>query len=588
MKNQKQTRSQAGLKNNRKKTIKKSETSMTSKSKKNPPKREDSKKSTTSALAERPRMIANELAKLFHLPKRAVRNRNNQYIIDSITRVRETDVTFWPATNIQMALTITSIDSKLKDMTPLRSDEDTIKAFIDLQKDPIIGTRYSTLLKQTIDEYFADFDYEGVLEEVYSPTRTKFITQGSADPQLLAPIYTGVNTELVAGMALGKDIFRHDFHMDKVLNSVAAGKVMCVPKNYKSSRMITITNREIIDKQLVVSNALRDYATIKSRTDDHITQFDDQTVQHKFLKMGYATIDLSSASDRVYVKLMNIVWPQFMSTFGHLLPKDVYTPSGRIVPLTCVGTQGFPLTFTLMALICGLIIKAVKLSTLPSANYGDDCIVPEADFEETIVAFESLGLKVNLDKTHKSSNRFLESCGMDVMFTENGRREITPVYLRGTNDVQVIQFFHQLCDRNLLNPDDATGIMDRLGVKYYAFEEDYQLTEFHFPHGDIKNVPRASWDPLMKCYTCSVRDYIDEVVSIRGLSQTESKQVLELLDIEAKMKNANFTSKLTLRGIDPVARPYDLFDLQDRPTYRLYKELSSAESQVLTNIERIE
>ena len=535
-----------------------------------------------------PRLIAKELADTWDI--HGVRNRNDDYIISCITGKYNNDISLWPALRIQRARTITSIDSKIKSSAPLRSDAETVLEFIKTQDEPIIGRRYSMLLKDTIESYFADFKYDEVLAKVEDPSRTRIITNGSAYPQLLAPVqYEGKssNAELLAAMTVGEGVFLDTFDARTIFEGVASGKITNVPKNYKTSRTITITNREVIDKQQVISIALRDYCTLKSRTSNHIIQFDDQSVQHKLLNEGYATIDLSSASDRIYKKLLMKVWPQFMDHFERYLPKTVVTDEGRIVPLTCVGTQGYPLTFTLMAIVCGLIVQTVKFNPYPSSNYGDDIIVHESDFEEVIVALEALGLQINKGKTHRSSNGFLESCGMDAMFTRHGRREITPIYLRGTSDIEVVQFFHQLCDSNLISSNDATSIMSRLGIEFYAFEYDYQLTEFHFPYGDILNVPRAQWSPQRTTYVCSVPSMKDEVDSIKGLSSKESAIVLDLLHIEARMKSPEIHKK-TMRGTDLVARPYGLYDLQDHKLYSLYIDLSTADSQLLINFQRLQ
>lgn len=510
-----------------------------------------------------------------------VRSKNDDFIIDCITGKRTTDITIWPAIRIQLARIITSLPTKIKSSQPIRSEMDTMKAFVETQDLPVLGIRYRALLKKLISEVFAGFDYEQVLLEVNNPDRVRMVTNGSSFPQLLAPPIVGThpNTAMLCAMAVGRDVYKSDFHVRDVFEAQADGKYITVAKNYKTGRGITIAPRDLVDKQQVVSVALRDFITLRSRNTNHIIQFDDQTVQHKLLIEGNATIDLSSASDRIYRSLLEDVWPEFYETFEHLLPADVYTPDGKVVKLTCVGTQGFPLTFTLMAIICGLITEAVKFSSNPSSNYGDDIIVHESDFDEVYVALEALGLKINKSKTHKSSDGFLESCGRDIMFTKNGSRDITPIYLRGESDVEVIQFFYQLCDAKLIEAKDATSILTRLNVDFFAFDYEYQLTEFHFPFGDKVNVPKARWSYDKSHYVCTVPQLKEEVDSIKGLSKKESAFVLELLHLEAGLKNPN-NSKTYRRGSDPVARQYGLMDLRDHKLYSLYLKLDSAAVQV--------
>lgn len=529
---------------------------------------------------DRVQALTQELKALYEI---TIRSKNDDFIIDSITNVRVNEISKWPALRVQLARVISALPTKIKTAEPLRSEAETVNAFIDTQIDPVLGIRYRALLKAKFSEVFEGFDYEGLLSEINDPDRVKMITNGSASPQLLAPPITGAhsNISMLCAMAIGRDIYKSDFNVSDVLNAAADGKFITVPKNYKTGRGITIAPRHLVDFQQVASVAFRDFITLRSRREDvsHIIQFDDQTVQHNLLIAGNATIDLSSASDRIFRSLLEDVWPEFYHTFEHLLPKDVSTPDGRIVKLTCVGTQGFPLTFTLMAIVCGLIVEAVKFSDKPSSNYGDDIIVPEEDFDEVYVALEALGLVVNKSKTHKSSNGFLESCGRDIMFLRGEARDITPVYLRGTQDVDIIQFFYQLCKARLIEAKDATSIMTRLNVDYFAFDYEFQLTEFHFPFGDVLNVPRAVWSHDNSQYICKVPCLDEEVEGIRGLSKKESTFVLELLHLEAGLKNPKNSEKY-VRGSDPIARQYGLMDLRDDKLYELYRNLDNAEDQV--------
>jgi hypothetical protein len=482
---------------------------------------------------------------------------------------------------IRQARTCASIGSKFKSSTPLQSFDEAVAEFIATQDEPVLSNRYGALTATKIKEIFHDFPYEKVRDLIESTDREYTITNGSSYPPLLAPVISGVNgnIELIAAMAAGKEIKLSTFDVREWIEGAADGKLTKVPKNYRKYRVITITSRDFIDKQYIVSDYLRDWITSHSRTSDHITQFDDQSVQWTFLKEGYATLDLSSASDRVYRSFVEKVWPEFMEYFGKYLPRTVITDSGRIIPLTCIGTQGFPLTFTVMAIVVGAIVASAKTSSLPSANYGDDITCSEIDFPEVYCALEASGLKINKRKTFKSSQGFLESCGVDVMFTSNGTRNITPIHLRGESDVEVIQFFYQLLQAELIEVEQATRLLDQLHVDYYAFEDDHQQTEFHLPFGAPKNVPKRVYSYDKSYYECSVPVIKQEISQIKGLSKTESDVVLRLLHIEAALKRPDI-GKLSVRKPDPIARPYTLMDLQDDRLYSLYQKLDVARFQV--------
>lgn len=544
------------------------------------PNQSNPSKAKEKEVLRRPLLLAQYMQEDFQLGK--IKQRNDEFYIDSITGKRQNHVSYWSPLSITLARCVTNLTSKIKDerLVPIKTDAELAKEFLATQIEPPVNRRILSLVRNTFDNYFDGFDYDEVYRQARSITRRKTVTQGSNTPQNLAPVYIGDqwNTDLIVGMKAGDDRFSPDFNPSTVLKAVADGEYMTVPKNYKSNRSITKSSAELIDEQDVVSAALRDYATNKSHKYAHIIQFDDQSIQHSFLIEGYATIDLSSASDRVYKKVIKAVWPDFYDRFEYLLPKTILMPNGKIHNLTCVGTQGFPLTFTIMSILVGLIVQSVKFSTKRSANYGDDIVIPQEDFEEVYTALEALGLKVNISKSFTSDQGFLESCGMDVMFTGTGPREITPVYLRGVKDVHFIQFFHQMCDRELMDADTAMRYMDRLKVEYFAFDHPFQITEFHFPHGKVTNVgPLKDFNYDNSRYEVSVPTMEFVVDSIRGLSKKDSEYTLELMRINAKLKEPN-TYEEYVRGSSNVARPYRLMAIQDHKLYKLYIALNNAEA----------
>lgn len=531
------------------------------------------------ALQTKTQLLYKELKTVWKIEN--VRPFSDDFIVESISKTRTNDLSYWPAQMIRQARTCASIGTKIKSSAPLQSFDDAIAEFIATQDEPVCSDRYAALTAKMINEIFQDFPYQKVKDEVESIDRDHVITNGSSYPPLLAPVISGVNgnIELIAAMAAGEDIKLSTFNVNEWITGIGDGRLTKVPKNYKKYRIITITSRDFIDKQYVINDYFRDWITNWSKTSNHITQFDDQSVQWTFLKEGYATLDLSSASDRIYRSFVEKVWPEFIQYFGEYLPSTVVTDKGRIIPLTCIGTQGFPLTFTVMAIITGAIVAAVKTSNLPSANYGDDIVCAEIDFSEVYCALEASGLQINKRKTFKSSQGFLESCGVDVMFTSNGTRNVTPIHLRGESDVEYVQFFYQLIGAELISVEDATSILDKLHVEYYAFEDSYQQTEFHLPFGEPKNLSRRIFSYDKSRYECNVPALKQEISQIKGLSKQESDTVLRLLHIEASLKRSNI-SELSVRKPDQTPRPYALMDLQDDRLYSLYQKLDVAGHQV--------
>jgi len=162
-----------------------------------------------------------------------------------------------------------------------------------------------------------------------------------------------------------------------------------------------------------------------------------------------ATIDLSEASDRVSLALVNQLFasePEILASLLAFRSKSVKLPAGtpfngKTIPLKKYSTSGSALTFpveTLVFFILSLsaVVKAEmgQYSSLRSAIsslaqtvnvYGDDICVPSHDCSQVMGHLESFGLKVNRQKTFWKGS-FRESCGGDYF----KGYDVTPTYLR--------------------------------------------------------------------------------------------------------------------------------------------------------------
>jgi hypothetical protein len=469
-----------------------------------------------------------------------------------------------------------SIGTKIKSSKTIKTDEEIIQSFIDTQNSPVTGKRLRSLLKEAIASYFKDFDYQGVLDLINDSKRLRVLTPGSSYPQLPVPMNGDpLVSEYLYGITHGKDVFMPEFRADyKSLNrGLADGKAILVPKNWKSKRFITLPSRDITDKQYIVFEAFREYVSRRSHFRNHIIQFDDQSVQHELLALpGSCTLDLSSASDRVYLSVISDVWPEFVSNFGDLLPKDILLPNKKVMDIKCIGTQGYPLTFLIMSVITGLIVEMVKVSTHVSSNYGDDVICHQDDFEEVYVALESLGFKINNTKTYQSTDGFVESCGMDLLkLTGFNPIDITPIHLRGISDVDLINFVTRLTDNDMLDYERGFALLDSLSVTYYSFDSEYQSTEFHYPFGDtyrergFKSKEIYSRD--LHRVERSVPYISQEPYKFKGLTEKQTIPLLELIDINESFKDIPL--------IDSSGNNATLIRIQNHKLYPLYLYLVS-------------
>jgi len=148
------------------------------------------------------------------------------------------------------------------------------------------------------------------------------------------------------------------------------------------------------------------------------------------LKHGkYSTLDLKEASDRVSVGLVRALFPEHVfSALMACRSLSTELPDGRIIPLNKFAPMGSALCFPILA----LTIWAVLTAGIPDAEarnsllvYGDDVIVQTAQAANAIKLLESVGLKVNMNKSC-TTGFFRESCGVDAYFGKN----VTPVKLK--------------------------------------------------------------------------------------------------------------------------------------------------------------
>lgn len=190
---------------------------------------------------------------------------------------------------------------------------------------------------------------------------------------------------------------------------------------------------------------------------------------------SHATIDLSSASDRVSCWAVERLFRRSPTLLEALdasrsvwLQQDIDKKSPRFHPLRKYSTMGNATTFPVQTLLFLTVSLACVLYTRkwPVSDrvislfgegevrvFGDDIIVP-ADCARLVVdTLQALGLRVNPAKTFLSGN-FRESCGVDAF----KGHDVTPVGIldvpertRPGSIVSSVDVHHNLCDRGYVN-----------------------------------------------------------------------------------------------------------------------------------------
>jgi hypothetical protein len=200
-------------------------------------------------------------------------------------------------------------------------------------------------------------------------------------------------------------------------------KTIFVPKSYKTFRTISMEPATLQYFQQGVWKVI-DSQVAKSRYLRNRIGFHDQTRNQLLAKEGsidrnYATIDLSAASDSVSYSLVKKLFRgTWLLRFAVTLrsPRTLL-PDGRLIELKKFAPMGsalcFPFETIIFAAICELVTREHRLSGRYSV-FGDDIIVPTQCVDKTMNILETLGFRVNRDKSFYASDCwFRESCGAE-------------------------------------------------------------------------------------------------------------------------------------------------------------------------------
>lgn len=186
-------------------------------------------------------------------------------------------------------------------------------------------------------------------------------------------------------------------------------------------------------------------------------------------KTQYVTIDLSSASDSLGLKMLKSILDR--TTYDSLLlysSRSCELPDGRSVDLNMISTMGNAFTFPLETILfSSVVLSAAKVSGLepifgkslhgtclisPHGSrlgnfgvFGDDIICPAILARKVLRLLALLGFKVNSDKTFLEGP-FRESCGADFY----GGVDVRPVFCK-----------------SLTSPQDFYSLINRLNLWSY-------------------------------------------------------------------------------------------------------------------------
>ena len=213
---------------------------------------------------------------------------------------------------------------------------------------------------------------------------------------------------------------------------VSGSRCSFVPKTNASSRMICIEPSLNMYYQLglatIMEDRLKRYFGIDLERQPDINR---RLARKGSLDDSLATIDLSSASDSISLRLCEELLPTWL--FDMLLTlrsRDTVIDDSH-VPLFMISTMGNGFTFPLQTIIFSAVLKAVsnvlgtKSHTGNWSCFGDDLICEKHCFSRVIRTLGILGFSINPKKTF-FEGPFRESCGADWFLGQ----PVRPVFVK--------------------------------------------------------------------------------------------------------------------------------------------------------------
>jgi len=259
----------------------------------------------------------------------------------------------------------------------------------------------------------------------------------------------------------------HRYQTYGTYDITASSRCSFVPKTSNISRMICVEPSVNMFCQLglgtLLEGRLKSYFNIDLET--------QPTKNRRLAYLGsydgsFSTIDLSSASDSISLKLCEEIFPSwFFQTLMEIRSSST-SYEGTRIPLNMMSTMGNGFTFPLQTVIFSCLVRAAYHSTgIPVydrekqnwACFGDDLICDSRCYRNVIRLLNMLGFTPNPSKTF-FEGPFRESCGTDWFYGQPAR-SIFIKSLRTPQDIFVAI--------NLLNSWSAyTGIVLNRTISY--------------------------------------------------------------------------------------------------------------------------
>jgi hypothetical protein len=222
------------------------------------------------------------------------------------------------------------------------------------------------------------------------------------------------------------------FPPELIFNIVPGNKVVTVPKNAKTNRVIAVEPCMNVFIQKGIGKVIR------RRLKRVGVNLDSQVLNQRLARRGsrygrFATVDFSMASDTISRELIDLLLPDDWATaLKQCRSPTGVLPDGSRVQYHKFSSMGNGFTFELESLIFWALARAVTDSSREFIRgkgivtvYGDDLIVEAALRDRMLWAFERAGFTPNAKKSF-FSGPFRESCGKHYFQGS----DVTPFYIK--------------------------------------------------------------------------------------------------------------------------------------------------------------
>lgn len=214
------------------------------------------------------------------------------------------------------------------------------------------------------------------------------------------------------GQAAGRDLDPSQLQVRHTRSS----KLVTVPKTRKKPRVIATEQPERQLMQQGLQNAMR-YALRTNPWWASRTSFEDpQGIARKCLSQsGYATIDLSAASDGVRTEMIKLIFKGTDWLLPLLATRTTFVEwRHQLYRLTTFGTMGtattFPTEDVVFVLIAQMATNIRRLcgdkDLLKPHVFGDDILIDVRAYYTAIAILEMLGFEVNSEKSYNNFHNF--------------------------------------------------------------------------------------------------------------------------------------------------------------------------------------